>query len=903
MNKKLQILLACLLYVVQANAANYYTTSASATLAGNSSASANWTTNTNGITGLGNVTIAATDNLYILNGATVTVTAATTVSNITVSGGTATTLACGTNNLTITGNLGGTCKRTSTGGMLWMNGSGKTLAFVEVAGSSAPIAAFAGSAANAGGGIQIAANITLAGNTTTYGAFFFNSSSTVLNLNGYTASASIMGTSSVNAYLSGSSASGIVLTTQSSYSQTSNLNFSQTTPGTSNALDSLSYSSLHNSYYVSINSNLTVNKFIAGTNSTVGYCVLTNGGTSLAVTGTYVFNATLGVNATASGTSFVFGPSSYIAYSSETVKPFYRGSNITINGGTLNVQHIGSPSPHTIVDTLLNGNITGSFSALTLPLGYRGTLSYPSATAVTLNLDSIHTTTDTYYFQPDSGSANVLANWNTAPDGSGIAPTSLTSGAANRFYIVNNGKIATATASFGDTGVKIYVGDDTGGSLDNTGTPGTFYTTSGSSYIDASFIISKNSVLHYRMPASGPAGYPVINNSDPAGTVMYDGTSAQNVLPALYGYGNLTINNSSGIILTGNIKIMGTLAATQGTLNTNGKSITFTGPLAQTILGNSMYTNGAADQIVIDNDNGVTLASGNSLTVTDSLIVNSGTFTLGTGSNVIVKGVNYVPATPIADSTYKAGYTLVWNDEFNGAAGSAPNPAVWKHHSGTGTTSFTSGGVNYYFASLLNHCTLDGQGHLVIKVTDSAGVYYTGDVDNSANYLPLKRFGYFEAKIMFPSNTALNSVFWLQSPSTSSNPVADDPAVYGTEMDIVEYVGPGSGSPPPAPYDRVNTTVHKDGYATYHQETTNATLLSNPSAPNWHIIGMEWGPTYCKFYTDGVLQFTMSNTAFISKRPEYIVLGNGEGWDNAPNKSGTYPTQTVYDYVRVYNKD
>jgi len=122
-------------------------------------------------------------------------------------------------------------------------------------------------------------------------------------------------------------------------------------------------------------------------------------------------------------------------------------------------------------------------------------------------------------------------------------------------------------------------------------------------------------------------------------------------------------------------------------------------------------------------------------------------------------------------------------------------------------------------------------------------------------------------------------------------------------MDIVEYVGPGSGSPSPAPYDRVNTTIHKDGYATYHQEITNATLLSNPSASNWHIIGMEWGPTYCKFYTDGVLQFTMSNTAFISKRPEYIVLGNGEGWDNAPNKSGTYPTQTVYDYVRVYNKN
>jgi beta-glucanase (GH16 family) len=102
----------------------------------------------------------------------------------------------------------------------------------------------------------------------------------------------------------------------------------------------------------------------------------------------------------------------------------------------------------------------------------------------------------------------------------------------------------------------------------------------------------------------------------------------------------------------------------------------------------------------------------------------------------------------------------------------------------------------------------------------------------------------------------------------------------------------------------VNTTIHKDGYAAYHQEITNATLVSNPNPPNWHIIGMEWGPTYCKFYTDGVLQYTMTNPAFISNRPEYIILSNQEGWGHAPNQYGsTYPTQTVYDYVRVYNKN
>src|SRR4029453_17476106 len=96
-----------------AQAVNYYTASPAATLAGNGAASANWTTNTDGLTGLGSVTIQPEDNLYILSGATVTLTAATTVNDLSVSGGTATALALGNvaTALTVNGNLSGSCKR------------------------------------------------------------------------------------------------------------------------------------------------------------------------------------------------------------------------------------------------------------------------------------------------------------------------------------------------------------------------------------------------------------------------------------------------------------------------------------------------------------------------------------------------------------------------------------------------------------------------------------------------------------------------------------------------------------------------------------------------------------------------------------------------------------------------
>mgnify|MGYP006167694305 FL=1 len=74
MKKNLLFFVMLLCAVQYAAAADYYTASASATLTGNGTASANWTTNPNGITGLTTFTITATDNLFILNGGTATIT-------------------------------------------------------------------------------------------------------------------------------------------------------------------------------------------------------------------------------------------------------------------------------------------------------------------------------------------------------------------------------------------------------------------------------------------------------------------------------------------------------------------------------------------------------------------------------------------------------------------------------------------------------------------------------------------------------------------------------------------------------------------------------------------------------------------------------------------------------------
>src|SRR5688572_15472978 len=74
------VVLIFLSFIPKALATDYYTASATATLAGNTGAvNTNWTTNPDGLTDLATVAIAATDNLIILNGGTVTITAVGTM--------------------------------------------------------------------------------------------------------------------------------------------------------------------------------------------------------------------------------------------------------------------------------------------------------------------------------------------------------------------------------------------------------------------------------------------------------------------------------------------------------------------------------------------------------------------------------------------------------------------------------------------------------------------------------------------------------------------------------------------------------------------------------------------------------------------------------------------------------
>jgi len=406
MRKNQLLLLVFLLAGAYAHATNYYTASASATLAGNSAASANWTTNPDGITGVGNVTISPTDNLFILTGAKVVVNANTTITDLNPSGGTATELQVNAN-LTVQGNITGNYKRTGLA-TLFILGASSTLSFTEAAGSST-------------GTILLQFNtITLSGPTTTYASVWLYNNSN-LNLNGYLLSAHKV-ICDATTFLTGGGTSAVSISTSTlSGGQSSTLYFDGTTPGSSNLLSSLSFSRSDgtNSAWLNINSDLEVGNLAVGPNSSTGYIAIQDY-TTLTIDSNLTNNANTGIAAlaTGAGRNIVLGANATIVYPNEKSRPIQDGSNVTINGGTLVLNGLTrQPALGTVLTLLTGGNITGSFNSLQeSPCSGSGTLNYPS-NAVTLTVgqpptfsyDNFDSSAIKCYWSTTSGSTMSLS--------------------------------------------------------------------------------------------------------------------------------------------------------------------------------------------------------------------------------------------------------------------------------------------------------------------------------------------------------------------------------------------------------------------------------------------------------------------------------------------------------------
>ena len=238
-------------------------------------------------------------------------------------------------------------------------------------------------------------------------------------------------------------------------------------------------------------------------------------------------------------------------------------------------------------------------------------------------------------------------------------------------------------------------------------------------------------------------------------------------------------------------------------------------------------------------------------------------------------------------------WNLVWSDDFNGAAGSAPDPTKWTYDLGS---NWGTGELEVGTNSRANSY-LDGSGHLVIAILYNSGTgVYTSAHLKTAGLYAAGPYGKIEASIQVPAGNGLGSAFW----SLGNSYVGGTPWPYVGEIDMMEQVG------------RLPSTsygiLHGPGYSNTGLGTSY-TLPSSTFSAGYHTFGVIWTPFAVQWYVDGTVYEEVDNadmplgSLWEVNDPIYLILSAGVGGSFAgPVNGGTsFPQYMNVDYVRVYS--
>jgi len=236
------------------------------------------------------------------------------------------------------------------------------------------------------------------------------------------------------------------------------------------------------------------------------------------------------------------------------------------------------------------------------------------------------------------------------------------------------------------------------------------------------------------------------------------------------------------------------------------------------------------------------------------------------------------------------GWDLVWRDEFD-----SPSLDTNKWEALTLNNTYP-GDVHYY---LPEHASVV-DGKLRITATDEPiedKLYRSARLESWQAFGP----GRFEARIDLPTGQGMAPAFWLYP---------NDPAIpwpTGGEIDIMENLGSDSSftisayhwQTEPGPCCEGLESVFDVYVPTVEGEPVNF-------HEGFHIFAAEWDDDEIRYYVDGVLHFTVTETESrpIFETPKNIILNLAVGGNFAgnPDETTVFPQTMDVDYVRVWTR-
>lgn len=238
-----------------------------------------------------------------------------------------------------------------------------------------------------------------------------------------------------------------------------------------------------------------------------------------------------------------------------------------------------------------------------------------------------------------------------------------------------------------------------------------------------------------------------------------------------------------------------------------------------------------------------------------------------------------------------------WSDEFDGPAGTAPNPLKWN----ISVTPNPANNEAQYYTNRLKNVALNGSGQLELtayKEVMGSKQYTSGKVTTSGKFQ--QTYGRWEARMKLPAGVGLWPAFWMLG---INNGCGGWPSC--GEIDIMENRGrsPRNSS----------SALHGPGYSGNTPISHGYTLpAAAPSLmEDFHVFAAEWTANQIRFYVDGILHYTVNRAdvtrygAWAYDRPFYAILNLAVGGQFDGNRlppDSALPAKVTVDYVRIYKE-
>jgi len=249
--------------------------------------------------------------------------------------------------------------------------------------------------------------------------------------------------------------------------------------------------------------------------------------------------------------------------------------------------------------------------------------------------------------------------------------------------------------------------------------------------------------------------------------------------------------------------------------------------------------------------------------------------------------------TPIPSPTPapwdRAGWNIVWHDEFDGAELDRAN---W---------NFDFGGGGWGNAELQTYTSQPENvrienGMLVIEAradpTLPGGRPYSSARIKTQGRLSWK-YGRVEARIKLPYGQGIWPAFWMMGDNYKCWPACG-------EIDIFEFVGKTP--------DTIYATVHAPGYSGGKGVGSKLVVSEDALKNDFHVYAIEWQENEIRWLFDEREFFKLTPADVPDKwifDHEFFIVMNvavGGRWPGTPDETTVFPQFMYVDYVRVYQR-